>query len=163
MYYCSPASSRLCVDFSWGREAGNLRFLGSHTSVDEPDTAAAIGGSRVFPISRSTPQRGATASVPARRAAHGVVATAALSQRSRWRWNKFWEPPGTSYRKSKFCLARICASGAGQPASLPRPRGSGSGASYFTYNCAVLALTPPILHVIGCAPADMPVGTCTFT
>jgi hypothetical protein len=35
---------------------------------------AAIGGSRVFPISRGTPQRGATESVPARSAAHVVVA-----------------------------------------------------------------------------------------
>jgi RNA-directed DNA polymerase len=35
---------------------------------------AAIGGSRIFPISRGTPQRGATERVPARSAAHVVVA-----------------------------------------------------------------------------------------
>jgi hypothetical protein len=35
---------------------------------------AAIGGSRIFPISRGTPQRGAPERVPARSAAHVVVA-----------------------------------------------------------------------------------------
>ena len=38
------------------------------------DGVAAIGGSRVFPISRRPSQRGATESVPARSAAHVVVA-----------------------------------------------------------------------------------------
>src|ERR1017187_5607512 len=47
------------------------------------DGVAAIGGSRIFPISRRTPPRGATESIPARSAAHVVVAASPAEPKNR--------------------------------------------------------------------------------
>src|SRR5580700_3793234 len=35
--------------------------------------------------------------------------------------------------------------------------------AYFTYNCAVAEVTPPMLQTIGCGPAEIPAGTSTLT
>ena len=65
----------------------------SHSGI-VPRKRSNAGGSRVFPISRRAAQRGAPARVPARSAAHVVVADSAAVKEPAGPWNKSWERLG---------------------------------------------------------------------
>ena len=75
----------------------------SHSGI-VPRKRSNAGGSRVFPISRRAAQRGAPARVPARSAAHVVVADSAAVKEPAGPWNKSWDGSGASFRTSKLCV-----------------------------------------------------------
>jgi len=67
------------------------------------DGVAALGGSRILPISRRTSQRGATESVPARSAVHVVTAASAAESKNALDLGQTLGET-TSYRNSRLCI-----------------------------------------------------------
>jgi len=115
---------------AWGREAGDIPLLGFHAHLWEeshegyPRVLRKMIGKRMAAKLRQIhqqpreglheqtkgttewlqSQRGATQGVPARSAAHVVVAASAAESKNPLDGNQFWEKLGQGYWQSRLCI-----------------------------------------------------------